>query len=73
MTGVVKMPKTSVDPGGGNPVPVSPIHDPVDHLRDHCRKVIASMEGTKKELALAKSKLDEMVYWLRLARQKDAA
>ena len=42
----------------------------VDELRDHCQKVIAAMRARRRELALAKSKLDEMVYWLRLAKER---
>jgi len=42
----------------------------VDELRDHCRKVIDAMRARRRELAMAKTKLDEMVYWLRLAKER---
>lgn len=47
----------------------------IDEFRDHCRAFIAEIErgGPSLNLAMAKSKADEMIYWLRADEQRRKA
>ncbi len=43
----------------------SSVHNPVDELRDHIRAFINVSGLPKHHLMMARSKCDELIYWLR--------
>jgi hypothetical protein len=45
----------------------------IDELRDHCRWFIDRMDRQSQATAMARTQLDEMIYWLRVSRDRDAA
>ena len=49
--------------------PIIPRED-IDELRDHCREFIDQMHQSHAT-AMARTKLDEMIYWLRVARERE--
>lgn len=44
----------------------------IDELRDHCRAFIDQMGHQSQATAMARTQLDEMIYWLRVARDREA-
>jgi hypothetical protein len=45
--------------------------DDIDELRHHCRAFL-NAERPSTQISLARSKLDEMIYWLRAHRAREA-
>jgi hypothetical protein len=52
--------------------PAAPNAD-IDELRDHCRAFIDRMDRQSQATAMARTQLDEMIYWLRVARDREVA
>ena len=45
--------------------------DDIDELRDHCRAFLDE-QSRSTQVALARSKMDEMIFWLRANRSREA-
>jgi hypothetical protein len=52
-------------------IPAEPNAD-IDELRAHCSAFIDRIEPQSRATALARTQLGEMIYWLRVARDREA-